>query len=191
MSGMGLNPHLNFNGTCAEAFRFYAEHLGGVVDSLMTFAELPDSGGVDPAWADRVWHAGMALGGARLMGSDLQGAEPMRSAYFSLGLDSPEEFERVFAALSDGGEAFMPVQEMFFASRVAQLRDRFGVNWMLVHERSLGSGASRWLERMTSGCGPLFWPGGGRRSGLHLGLQGAGGAGNEHGADAAVGPMLV
>jgi len=25
---MKLNPHLNFNGNCAEAYRFYEQHLG-------------------------------------------------------------------------------------------------------------------------------------------------------------------
>lgn len=132
---MELYPYLNFDGSCAEAFRYYAEHLGGVVDSVMTFAELPDPAGVAPDWMDRVLHASMSLAGGRLMGSDVQGAEPMRSAYLSLGLDSPEDVERAFAALSDGGEVFMPLQETFFATRFAQLRDRFGVNWMIVHQR--------------------------------------------------------
>jgi len=103
---------------------------------VMTFGALPDSGGVDPAWADRVLHASMSLGGVRLMGSDVRGADALRSAYLSFGLDTSEGVERVFAALSDGGEVFMPVQETFFAPRFAQLRDRFGVNWMLVHQRS-------------------------------------------------------
>lgn len=132
---MELYPYLNFDGSCAEAFRYYAEHLGGVVDSVMTFAELPDPGGVGADWMDRVLHASMSLAGARLMGSDVKGAEPMRSAYLSLGLDSPDEVERAYAALSDGGEVFMPLQETFFATRFAQLRDRFGVNWMIVHQR--------------------------------------------------------
>lgn len=132
---MDLNPYVNFDGTCAEAFRYYQAHLGGVVESVMTFAELPDASEVDPAWRDRVLHASLSIGGAVLMGSDVQGAQPMRSAYLSLGVDSAEDAERVFAALSDGGEVFMPLQETFFASRFAQLRDRFGVNWMIVQQR--------------------------------------------------------
>ena len=132
---MELNPYVNFDGTCAEAFRYYQAHLGGVVESVMTFAELPDASEVDPAWRDRVLHASLSIGGAVLMGSDVQGAQPMRSAYLSLGVDSAEDAERVFAALSDGGEVFMPLQETFFASRFAQLRDRFGVNWMIVQQR--------------------------------------------------------
>jgi PhnB protein len=29
----------------------------------------------------------------------------------------------------------MPMQETFFATRFGQLRDRFGINWMIIHER--------------------------------------------------------
>jgi PhnB protein len=48
---------------------------------------------------------------------------------------STEEAERIYAALSAGGEIFMPMAETFFAFRFAQLRDRFGANWMILHER--------------------------------------------------------
>jgi len=65
----------------------------------------------------------------------------MRSAYLSLSVRSDTEAERIFSNLSDGGEVFMPIQETFFATRFAQLRDRFGINWMIVHERPMPSGA--------------------------------------------------
>ena len=45
----------------------------------------------------------------------------MRSAYLSLGVDSDAEAERIFSALSEGGEVFMPMQETFFASRFASV----------------------------------------------------------------------
>lgn len=61
----------------------------------------------------------------------------MRSAYLSLSVDSDAEAERIVAALSDGGEALMKMQETFFASRFAQIRDRFGINWMILHERPM------------------------------------------------------
>jgi PhnB protein len=61
----------------------------------------------------------------------------MRSAYLSLGVDSDSEAERIFAALADGGEVFMPLQETFFATRFGQLRDRWGINWMILHERPM------------------------------------------------------
>jgi PhnB protein len=59
----------------------------------------------------------------------------MRSAYLSIGADNDAEAERMFEALSQGGKVFMPMQETFFATRFGQLRDRFGVNWMILRER--------------------------------------------------------
>jgi PhnB protein len=65
----------------------------------------------------------------------------MRSAYLSLNVDTDAEAERIFSALADGGEVFMRMQETFFATRFAQLRDRFGINWMIIHERPMPSRA--------------------------------------------------
>jgi PhnB protein len=70
-----------------------------------------------------------------LMGADIPNAQPMRSAYLSLTVQSDAEAERIFSALSEKGEVFIPIQETFFATRFAQLRDRFGINWMILHER--------------------------------------------------------
>jgi PhnB protein len=48
-----------------------------------------------------------------------------------LGVDSDAEAERIFSALSEGGEVFMPMQEIT-ATRFGQLRDQFGINWMII-----------------------------------------------------------
>jgi PhnB protein len=69
------------------------------------------------------------------MAADIPNAEPMRSAYLTLRMDSDTEAERVFSALCDGGRVFMPLQETFFASRFGQVQDRFGINWTILHER--------------------------------------------------------
>ena len=59
----------------------------------------------------------------------------MRSAYLSLSVGSNEEAERIYAALAEGGEVFMKLGETFFAHRFGQVRDKFGINWMIVHEK--------------------------------------------------------
>ena len=80
----------------------------------------------------------MNLGGTELLGADIppDRFQPIRSAYLSLTLTSDSEADRVFALLSEGGQVFMPMQETFFASRFAMLRDRFGTSWMLLHPKN-------------------------------------------------------
>ena len=134
---MKMNTYVNFAGKCAEAFRYYEQHLGGKIGMMMTHGQSPDQSQVGPEWKDAVLHAQMSLGGAQLMASDVPKAEPMRSAYLSLSVDSDQEAERIFAALSDGGQPLMPMQETFFASRFGQVRDRWGINWMILRERPM------------------------------------------------------
>lgn len=136
---MRLNAYLNYGGNCAEAFRFYEEHLGGKITFMMTHGQMPDSSGVDPVWKDKVLHARIELGGTGLYGADIPSPpfEPMRSAYLSLAVESIAEAERIYALLSEGGQVFMPMAETFFAFRFAMLRDRFGTSWMLLHERPM------------------------------------------------------
>jgi len=132
-----MNTYVNFAGSCAEAFRYYEKHLGAKIVMIMTHAQAPDQSRVSPEWKDAVLHAVISIGDTELMGADIPKAEPMRSAYLSLSMDSDSEAERVFAALSEGGQVFMPMQETFFASRFGQLRDRFGINWMILHQRPM------------------------------------------------------
>ena len=137
---MTLTPYVNFNGHCAEAFRFYEQHLGAKVGMMMTHGEAPQPR-LDPAWKDKVLHATLAIADTELQGADIPNAEPMRSAYLTLAVGSDSEAERIHAALADGGTVFMAMQETFFASRFAQLRDRFGINWVIMHERAMPAGA--------------------------------------------------
>lgn len=133
---MKVNTYVNFSGNCAEAFRYYERHLGARVDMMMTHAQAP-GGEVGPDWKDAVLHGRISIGDAELWAADIPKAEPMRSAYLTLRLDSDLEAERVFSVLSDAGRVLMPIEETFFAFRFGQVQDRFGVNWMIIHERPL------------------------------------------------------
>jgi PhnB protein len=133
-----LDTYLNYGGNCRQAFEFYAEHLGGRIEMLMTHGEMPGPSQVPPERRNDVLHARMAIGGATLLGADVppERFQPMRSAYLSLSLDSSEEADRIYALLTEGGEIFMKMDETFFAHRFAMLRDRFGTSWMLMHPRA-------------------------------------------------------
>jgi PhnB protein len=134
-----MYTYVNFAGQCAEAFGFYEQHLGGTIDMIMTHGESPDQSMVNPEWKHLVLHARMSLGGTDLMGADIPQAEVMRSAYLSLLVDNDAEAERIFAALAGGGQILMPIAETFFATRFGQVRDRFGINWMILHQRPVAS----------------------------------------------------
>jgi PhnB protein len=134
---MKLRTYVNYPGTCAEAFRYYEQHLGGRTVMMMTHGQAPGGSPLGPEWKDAVLHAQLSIGDTELMGADIPKAQPMRSAYLSVSAESDAEAERIFAALAEGGEIFMPIQETFFATRFGQLRDRFGINWMILRERPM------------------------------------------------------
>jgi PhnB protein len=136
---MKLNTYLNYGGNCEEAFRFYEKNLGGKITALMTWADQPDASNIPPEMRKSILHARITIGDTELMGSDVppQRFQPMRSVYLSLSVASDDEAERIFALLSHEGDVFMPMQETFFASRFAMLRDKFGTSWMIIHERPM------------------------------------------------------
>ena len=134
---MKLYTHLNFGGNCEEAFRFYEKHLGGKITMMMKASELPPGVPSPPGSADAVIHASMNIAGVQLIGNDVPPShfKPIRSSYLYLSVDSPEAADKIYAALAEGGKVTMPIAETFFATRFAQLRDRFGTLWTILHQR--------------------------------------------------------
>jgi PhnB protein len=137
---MRLNTYLNYGGNCADAFRFYEEHLGARIGMMMKHGDMPDPSKVLPGMSEAVLHAQITIGDSVIMASDVPADQfkPMRSVYLALNVASDADAERIFRVLAEGGEVFMPIQETFFASRFAQLRDKFGTSWMIMHERPMG-----------------------------------------------------
>jgi len=137
---MKLDIYLNYGGNCEQAFRFYEQELGGRITMMMRHGEQPNAANVPVDWKNAILHARIEFGKTVLMGADIppDRFQPMRSAYLTLTLDSAEQAERLYALLADGGQIFMKMEETFFASRFAMLRDKFGTSWMLLHERPEG-----------------------------------------------------
>ena len=131
---MRLFAQLNFGGNCEEAFRFYEKQLGGKIVMMMSQSQAPGA----PRDADKaIIHARIDIGDTVLTGNDVPPSvfKKIRSVYLNLSLDSAAEAERAHKVLAEGGEIYMPLQETFFATRLSQLRDRFGVLWSIIHER--------------------------------------------------------
>ena len=134
---MKLHTHLNFGGNCEEAFRFYEKLLDGKITMIMKQRELPPGVAPPGSNGDAVVHVSMNVAGGALIGNDVPPDyfQPIRSSYLYLSVDSAEEADRIYAALADGGKVSIPIAETFFATRFAQLRDRFGTLWTILHQR--------------------------------------------------------
>jgi PhnB protein len=128
-----LDIYVNYRGMCEEAFRFYEQHLGGKITGVVRHGEQPNPN-IPADWKDKILHARIEIASTMVLGADIPNAEPMRSAYLSLSVDSEADAERIYRVLSDGGEIFMKMEQTPFANRFAMLRDRFGASWMLLHQ---------------------------------------------------------
>jgi PhnB protein len=132
---MPIQPYLFFEGRCEEALEFYGQALGAKVEMLMRYKESPDPamcpGG--PLPGDKVMHACIRIGDAFVMASDGMCSGKPGFQGFSLSISPANEAEaqRVFAAISDGGEVQMPLKKTFFSPAFGMAADRFGVSWMV------------------------------------------------------------
>ena len=137
---MKLNPYLNFNGNCEEAFQFYSKVLGGKDLQVMKFRDTPMGTQVPESDKDMVAHARFMASDTTLMGSDAPGGRYNKPQGYAVNInvDTPEDAERIFAGLSEGGDIGMPIQETFWAQRFGMVTDRFGTHWMVNCEKRMG-----------------------------------------------------
>ncbi|HKT17092.1 MAG TPA: VOC family protein [Stellaceae bacterium] len=135
---MQANTYLQFDGNCEAAFKFYEENLGAKTLSLMRYEGSPAAAQVPPEWRNKILHARIALADTVLMASDAPPGRYSAAHGFSvaLGVDKPQEAERIFDALKVGGKVGMPLEKTFFAERFGMLVDRFGIPWMILCEHA-------------------------------------------------------
>jgi PhnB protein len=128
---------LNFDGRCEEALEFYKRAIGAEVTRLMRFRDSPEPpapGCMAPGSENKVMHAQFRVGHTLIMASDGRCTANTVFQGFSLSLivNSDAEVDRLFNALSDGGQVQMPAAKTFFSSRFGMVTDRFGVSWMIL-----------------------------------------------------------
>jgi PhnB protein len=130
---MNLNPYLNFHDQCEAAFTFYAKVLGGKIDGILHNGESPMRDKVPKERHHLVMHAQMSVGTQIIMGADMPSEyhKPGGSIALTLNYDTPEEAERIFTALAEGGKINMPIGPTFWAQRFGALSDKFGTPWLV------------------------------------------------------------
>ena len=133
---MNLKPYVFFDGRCEEAMEFYKKAVGAKVNRLMRYKEAPDQSMISPGSADKVMHCDFQIGDTVVLGSDGRNTGHPKFEGFALTLHTATEAEadRTFAALSEGGQATMPLSKTFFSPKFGMLTDKFGVHWMVIVE---------------------------------------------------------
>lgn len=131
-----VQPYLFFGGRCEEALEFYHKAIGAQVDMLMRYKESPEqppAGMLAEGFENKVMHTSFRVGATTIMASDGCSPEDGNFNGFMLSLTVPEEADadRVFRALSDGGNVKMPLCKTFWSPKFGMLSDRFGLGWMI------------------------------------------------------------
>lgn len=136
-----VNPYLNFDGQAEEAMNFYKSVFGGAFggNGVMRMSDVPDMPKIPEEEKNRVMHISLPLdNGQVLMASDIMPSMGHKltvgnNNYISIFADSREEADRLFNALSPGGEIEMPMQDQFWGDYFGSFKDKFGVCWMISH----------------------------------------------------------
>ena len=135
---MRFIPYLNFNGNCREAFDFYAGAFHGKVTMRMTFGESPLANDTPPDARDRVMHSQLETRQGILMGADGPPHARTDNGMVNVDVATPDEADRIFKALAEGGSVQMPIAETFWAHRFGMLTDRYGKPWMVNCLKTMG-----------------------------------------------------
>jgi PhnB protein len=131
-----VSTYLNFQGTTEEAFAFYAEVFGTSPASLQRFRDMPMLGTSDDD-GDFILnmslpiYAGHVLQGTDMLASRGQHVQIGNNTTIVLDVDTRDEADTYFAALSAGGDP-VQCQPMFEVpwGYWGVCLDRFGIRWM-------------------------------------------------------------
>jgi PhnB protein len=139
-----VSTYLNFQGQTEEAFALYAKTFGTQVTLLTRFSDLPAGPGGELPADERnlVMHAELPIaGGHVLMATDMlrsmgQQTRVGNNTTLSLQVDSREEADRLYGALSEGGSEGSPMADMPWGAYWGVTLDRYGIRWMINHAQA-------------------------------------------------------
>ena len=134
---MRVQPYLFFEGRCEEAIEFYRKVFGAEVkDADALQGQSRTAAARHGAARQREQGDALKLYHRRnnVMASDgrCSGKTDFKGVSLTVPVNSDSEAERLFAALSNGGQVQMPLTKTFFSSRFGMVADRFGVSWMII-----------------------------------------------------------
>ena len=100
-----INPYINFNGNCLEAFNFYKSVFGGDFPYIGKFKDMPSEHPISESDKEKIMHISLPISKETiLMGSDTTegfGGKVLGGNNFSISInaESEEEAKRIFNGL--------------------------------------------------------------------------------------------
>lgn len=134
---MQIQPYLFLDGRAEEAIEFWRKAVGAQVEMLMRWKDCPEKGDMPNRMPDeKVMHASVRIGDSTILASDGNCSGEVKPQGFALSLTAkdPAEAQKLFGALSEGGQVQMPLGKTFFSPAFGMLADKFGVSWMVYVE---------------------------------------------------------
>jgi len=131
---MQVQPYLFFDGRAEEAIEFYKKAIGAEVGMLMRLKDSPDKSMCTPDNENKVMHASVKVGDVVVMASDgrCEGKPDFKGFALALTAKTEAEADKLFDALSAGGQVQMPLAKTFFSPKFGMCADKFGVGWMIM-----------------------------------------------------------
>ena len=128
-----VSAYISFNGDCEAAFQYYEEVLGAKPGLLFRYADSPMIDVVPEGWGNRIMHGSIRIGGKLLEGADVPPDRYEKPQGFSLALNvpNPDEAERLYEKLGEGGKVMYTIAKTFWSERFGMVVDRFGIPWMI------------------------------------------------------------
>ncbi len=119
-----------------RSIEFYRKALGAEVTFLGRFKDIPGTpppGSIPPGGENKIMHTSFRIGDTTILASDgsCTGKGSFQGIQLALQVKDVAKAEKLFAALSEGGQVKMPMMQTFWSPRFGMVTDKFGVEWMV------------------------------------------------------------
>jgi PhnB protein len=135
-----INPYLNFSGDTEKAMIFYKSIFGGEFNIIQKFKDLPGGDKIAEVDQQKIMHMSLPIGNNNyILASDAlesmgQTLKVGNNFTFAVNTDSEKEADRIFTALSNGGQITMTMNKAFWGAYVGMLTDKFAIQWMISYD---------------------------------------------------------
>jgi len=144
--------YLMFGGDCERALKTYEKAFGGKITEICRYGDMPDAK-MPEEQKNLVMHSTFVLGDGNIMCADYtHKTTPGDNAFVMLPLSTVDEIKKAWDVLKKDAKIIEDLGPCFFAEIYGTLRDKYGINWMLMIEKKAEC-------TCTDGCASGYNPG--------------------------------